>query len=98
MEPMAELPEIRRPDLGACQSALHLADTAAARSRSRNPRYRHAFPLRLRALRACSNRGGPRTAGQQNRDHSRGATPGGPYAGGGVAYDVASALVSGSVL
>ena len=31
----------------------------------------------------CSYRRGPRTAGQQNRHHSRGAMPSGPYARGG---------------
>ena len=98
MEPVAAVPKVWWADLGAGQSPVHVAQTAAtgseiailvtgAKFRSAYEIYAHVLVAELRGL--PDDKIATIVAGQRPSDLTREEA---------VAYDVASALVSGGVL
>ena len=90
--------EIRQADLGADQGAVVLDVAAAAGARGRDPGHRSQVPRRLRDLRPYPRRRAARPARRQLATIVAGQRPADLTRNEAVAYDLASALVSGGVL
>ena len=95
MDPVSE---IRWASLGTSQIPIHGTDLTEARPRNRDPRHGRTFPFRLRDLCPCfvaelrgitDDKIATIIAGQRPGDLTRDEA---------VAYDLASALVSGGIL